>query len=168
MMAQDPLAELAEAVVQVLTLAEKCGLANQSVDLDDPEPIRVYVGLLQEQGVQAVHVKTAASIILARTFFPRPGEFLECCLDAKAVAASIQKRAYLDSLRLGKTKLGAHILAPADRFDENGVYIESERVLPSRESQMAAPPGPTRLLDEIAPNLRRHVQAIQDEIAKCE
>lgn len=175
-MTPEQMESMAKAVVKVLTLAEKCGLANQNVNLDEQDPIRVYVGLLAEHGVRAEHVESASSLILARTFFPRPGEFLDCCLEAKLVMDVARKRAYLNALTEGKTQDGFVILASPDRFDENGVYISQPKPLPGPASEevrlrMKALIGKlTTEATESAPMAKvgEIIPLTPDEIVECE
>lgn len=114
--------ELAVQVVKTLTLCEKAGLANRTVDLDDDEVIEIYVATLAAHGITAQALRGAQASILIQKFFPRPGDLVELAKPVQERMQHERKRNWYRSLVDAVDGKGHPVLAPPDRV-RDGVLV---------------------------------------------
>lgn len=130
--------ELVDAVVDLLTFAEKAGLDFQKVDLDDPtgEVFQVYAAVLAHAGIAAQDVEAAALPILSEnSTFPKPKDVLEYCRRAHEARQTEAERIALSMLVRAVDENGYEWKAPPSR-------VRFGRLLPEGDYSGDGSPAP--------------------------
>lgn len=115
---------LIEAVVDLLTLAEKAGLSFRTVDLEDRETFQLYAAVLAAQAIEPAHVKRAALLLMsAEKEFPKPATVLAYCEKARELISAEAERERVSRLVIAIDEHGNRVAIDRSR-------VRAGRVLP--------------------------------------